>query len=125
MDEERDYVVFTDDEGNEFELDVITYFDFKDNEYAILADCNCGCEECDDECDEDEGLYIMKIVTSEDGQTEEFVPPAEEDMDELIALAEEILSEDCCCDECDCEDCDHDDCNGEDGECTCGCHDKK
>lgn len=114
MEEERDYVVFTDEEGNEFELDVITYFDFKDNEYAILADCSCGCEECEDECDEDEGLYIMKIVPSEDGQTEEFVPPEEEDMDELIALAEQILSEDCC--DCGCED---GECDCEDGECTC------
>ena len=116
MDEERDYVVFTDEEGNEFELDVITYFDYKDNEYAILADCACDCEECEDEC-EDEGLYIMRIIPSEDGQTEEFVPPADEDMDELIALAEQILSEGC---DCDCDDCDCD----ETGECTCGCHDK-
>ena len=114
MDEERDYVVFTDDDGNEFELDVITYFDYKDEEYAILADCSCDCEECDDEC-EDDGLYIMKIVPGQDEDTEEFVPPAEEDMDELIALAEKILSEDCCGDDCGCED----------GECTCGCHDKE
>ncbi len=113
MEEERDYVVFTDDEGNEFELDVITYFNYKDNEYAILADCACDCEECADECEDEEGLYIMRIVTSEDGQTEEFVPPEDEDMDELIALAEQILSEDCCCD----------DCEGEcEGECDCGCH---
>lgn len=104
MEEERDYVVFTDDDGNEFELDVITYFTYKDNEYAILADC--ACEECKEE-DEEQGLYIMRIVPSEDGQTEEFVPPEDEDMDELIALAEQILSEDCC----DCE-----------GECDCGCH---
>lgn len=47
MDEERDFVVFTDEDGNEFELDVITYFDYNDNEYAILADCNpeCDCED--------------------------------------------------------------------------------
>lgn len=114
MDEERDYVVFTDDDGNEFELDVITYFEYKDDEYAVLADCNCGCEECEGDC-EDEGLYIMKIVPSEDGQTEEFVPPADEDMDELIALAEQLLSEDCCGDDCDCGD----------GECSCGCHEDK
>ena len=51
MEEERDFVVFTDDDGNEFELDVITYFDHNDKEYAILADCSdkCGC--CEDECE--------------------------------------------------------------------------
>ena len=115
MDEERDYVVFTDEDGNEFELDVIDYFDYKDNEYAILADCNCG-EESEDE---EAGLYIMRIIVSEDGQTEEFVPPEEEDMDELVALAEQILSEEC---ECDCEgECD---CGCEHEHCDCGCEDK-
>ena len=110
MDEERDFVVFTDEDGNEFELDVISYFDYKDNEYAILADCNCE----DENEDEEQGLYIMRIVVSEDGETEEFVPPEDEDMDELIAEAERLLGEECCCDEdCDCEEHEHD--------CGCGC----
>jgi uncharacterized protein YrzB (UPF0473 family) len=118
MDEERDFVVFTDEDGNEFELDVITYFDYNDNEYAILADLNG--EEGDEE--EEEGLYIMRIIVSEDGQTEEFVPPEDEDMDALVELAEKVLSEDCCCcdDDCDCED---GDCGCEEHEhdCHCGC----
>ena len=128
MDEERDYVVFTDEDGKEFELDVIKYFFYKDNEYAILADCSCGCdcESCEEECDDEEGgLYIMRIIVSEDGQTEEFVPPEDEDMDELIAMAEEVLGEDdCCCGE-DC-DCGEDDCGcGEhEHDCHCGCQDK-
>ena len=123
MEEERDFVVFTDDDGNEFELDVITYFDHNDKEYAILADCSdkCGCceNECEGECDEEEGgLYIMRIVVSEDGQTEEFVPPEDDEMDELIAYAEQLLAEDdCCCgDDCDCGCHDHN--------CDCGCEDK-
>ena len=121
MDEERDFVVFTDEDGNEFELDVITYFDYNDNEYAILADCNPECD-CEDEECEDEGLYIMRIIVSEDGQTEEFVSPEDEDMDALVELAEKVLSEDCCC---DCEDCDCEegDCGCEEHEhdCHCGC----
>lgn len=120
MDEERDFVVFTDEDGNEFELDVITYFDYKDNEYAILADCS-GCE--DEECEEeDEGLYIMRIIVSEDGQTEEFVPPEDEDMDALVELAEKVLSEDCCCcdEDCDCEDGDCG-CDEHEHDCHCGC----
>ncbi|MBR4658279.1 MAG: DUF1292 domain-containing protein [Clostridia bacterium] len=120
MDEERDFVVFTDDDGNEFELDVIAYFDHKGNEYAILADCSCGCdcESCEDECEE-EGLYIMRIVTSDDGQTEEFVPPADEDMDELVAVAEELLAQDSC--DCGCED---GECDCGEHHCDCGCEDK-
>ena len=34
--EERDFVVFTDDDGNEFELDVIDYFFHDGQEYACL-----------------------------------------------------------------------------------------
>lgn len=118
MEEERDFVVFTDEDGNEFELDVIEYFDYNGNEYAILADCNCS-----EEDDEEAGLYIMRIVVSEDGETEEFVPPEDEDMDELIKLAEEILGDDCCCDEdCDCEDGDCG-CGEHTHDCNCGCHD--
>ena len=40
MNEERDFVVFTDDDGNDFELDVIDYFDYNDKEYAVLVDTN-------------------------------------------------------------------------------------
>ncbi|MBR3383403.1 MAG: DUF1292 domain-containing protein [Clostridia bacterium] len=111
MEEERDYVVFTDEDGSEFELDVIDYFDHNDNEYAILIDYNE-----DESEDGEQAVYIMKIVVSDDGETEEFVPPADEDMDELIAIAEQRLSECCDCGEegCDC---------GEEG-CNCGCEDK-
>ena len=118
MDEERDFVVFTDEDGNEFELDVIAYFDHNGNEYAILADCAGDCDCCDEECEDEEGgLYIMRIIVSEDGQTEEFVPPADEDMDELVAVAEELLSQDCCGEDCDCGCEDHE-------HCDCGCEDK-
>ncbi len=127
MDEERDFVVFTDEDGNEFELDVIKYFFYKDNEYAILADCSGECECGDEECEDEEGgLYIMRIIVSEDETTEEFVPPEEEDMDELIEIAEKMLAEDgCCCGE-DCDDCDHEecDCGCEHDHCACGCEDK-
>jgi len=48
LDEERDVVVFVDDDGNEFELDVIDYFEHEDQEYAVLMDLSelpeeCGC----------------------------------------------------------------------------------
>lgn len=120
MDEERDFVVFTDEDGNEFELDVVKYFFYKDNEYAILADCSC---EGEDEDEEEAGLYIMRIIVSEDGETEEFVPPEDEDMDELVAIAEQSLEEDCCC--CDDDDCDCDcGCDHEHEHCDCGCEDK-
>ena len=102
MEEERDFVVFTDDDGNEFELDVIDYFDYKDEEYAILVDnqgcteCGCGCDdECEDECEHEHelGIYVMKVIVNEEEETEEFVPPADEDMDALAEIVEARLDE--------------------------------
>ena len=117
MEEERDFVVFTDDDGNEFELDVIDYFDYKGNEYAVLIDANedFGCE--DEECECEHSVYIMRIVVNEAEDTEEFVPPADEDMDDLIEIVQARMEEDdCCCGEdCDCEEC-------KDEDCDCGCH---
>lgn len=119
--EERDFVTFVDDDGNEFELDVIDYFDYEGNEYAILIDPNdnCECEE-DEECDCETSIYIMKIIVNEEDDTEEFVSPADEDMENLIEIASTILEEGCECD-CDC-DCDDEDCDCGDDGCECGCH---
>ncbi|MEL7610434.1 MAG: DUF1292 domain-containing protein [Bacillota bacterium] len=114
MDEERDVVVFSDDEGNEFELDVIDYFEYEGQEYAILMDLSTSAEdecECDDEENEDAGqqdVYIMKVVVK--GDVEEFLPADEELMDVLSEIVEKRLSED---GECGCS-CD---CDG--GECGC------
>ncbi len=84
MNEERDFVVFTDDDGNDFELDVIDYFDYNDKEYAVLVDTNDECDCEDEECDCETNVYIMQVVVNEAEDTEEFVSPAEEDMDALI-----------------------------------------
>lgn len=39
---ERDFVTFTDDDGNDFELDVIDYFEYEGQEYAVLMDLSRG-----------------------------------------------------------------------------------
>ena len=87
MEEERDVVVFSDDEGNEFELDVIDYFEHEGQEYAVLMDLSdmpdCECSEQD--------VYIMKVVVN--GDTEEFLPADEALMDVLSAIVEERLGE--------------------------------
>lgn len=96
MEEERDVVVFADDEGNEFELDVIDYFEYEGQEYAVLMDlsdlpedeCECGEEDCS--CAEQD-VYIMKVVVN--GDTEEFLPADEALMDTLSAIVEERLGE--------------------------------
>lgn len=97
MEEERDVVVFADDEGNEFELDVIDYFEYEGQEYAVLMDlsnlpeedCECEDEECT--CGAEQDVYIMKVVVN--GDTEEFLPADEDLMDTLSAIVEERLGE--------------------------------
>ncbi len=96
MEEERDVVVFSDDEGNEFELDVIDYFDYEGQEYAVLMDlselpdeCDCGDDEC--ACDAEQDVFIMKVVVNAD--MEEFLPADEELMDVLAAIEESRLGE--------------------------------
>ena len=103
MEEERDVVVFSDDEGNEFELEVIDYFDHEDQEYAVLMDTeDCDCE--DEECEHETEVYIMKVVVN--GEMEEFLPADEDKMEELIKIVEDrIASWDDEDDECGCDDC--------------------
>ncbi len=124
MEDERDFVTFTDDDGNEFELDVIDYFEYEDEEYAVLMDLSSECE--DEECDCEHDVYIMKIIT--EGDEESFVPADEDKFDVLAAIAEERLNsecdcddDECCCDdECDCSEHEH-----EHGHCDCGCNHEK
>lgn len=106
MEEERDVVVFSDDDGNEIELDVIDYFEHEGEEYAILMDLNDHDEECDcDDCAEQD-VFIMKVVVN--GDMEEFLPAEEEKMEALSKIAEDRLAQQfdgCGCCEGDCSDC--------------------
>lgn len=122
MEEERDFVVFTDDDGNDIELDVIDYFDYNGNEYAVLIDSAESAEhehddECDCDCNGETSMYIFRVLVNEEEDTEEFVAPADEDMDALIEIVQARFESDC-----ECED----ECDGEcDCECDCGCHGDK
>ena len=101
MEEQRDLVVFSDDEGNEFELEIVDYFDYEGQEYAVLVDpesgcsCGCGCECDDEECEGEHEhehehgaeVYIMKIVVN--GEYEEFLPANEDKMEALSKIVEE------------------------------------
>ena len=122
MEEERDLVVFSNDEGNEFELEIVDYFDYEGQEYAVLVDpesgcsCGCGCECDDEECEGEHEhehehgaeVYIMKIVVN--GEYEEFLPADEDKMEALSKIVEErfeeMEDEECGCGcGCGCEDC--------------------
>lgn len=84
--EERDVVEFVDDEGNTLLLEVMDYFFYNGEEFAALCDAK---EDPSDDDPDDDPVYIMKInsFTDENGEEmEEFVPPAEELMEKLIAV---------------------------------------
>ena len=100
MMEERDVVVFTDEEGNDFELEVMDYFFYNGEEYAVLTEvceheheegeeCDCGEEGCGHSHD----VYIMKVVQMDDDM-EEFIPVEEELMEKLIEVVQQRFDED-------------------------------
>ena len=111
--EEQDFGVIegTDEDGNKVLLQVLDYFFYNGEEYAILTDAedmeDCDCDACeehqhhehcccsdcaDEETDNNEEItcYIMKVITSteEDGEeVEEFVPVDDELEAKLIEVA--------------------------------------
>lgn len=97
MDDERDLVVFEDDAGNELTMEVLDYFFYEGNEYALLTEAAEACESCEDgECEGCESLgetYVMQIVPVGEDE-EEFVPVDDELADKLKELIESGLYDD-------------------------------
>ena len=96
MEDERDLVTFTDEEGNEFDLEVIDYFEYEGKEYAVLVDA-----ELPEEPEEDFEVCIMEIIVNEEEDLEEFVPVSDDLLDTLFAIAEKRME----CWDCDAETC--------------------
>ena len=97
MDDERDLVVFEDDAGNEITMEVLDYFFYEGNEYALLTEASEACEGCEDgECEGCESLgetYVMQIVPVGEDE-EEFVPVDDDLMEQLIHVVETAFDED-------------------------------
>jgi len=89
---DRDIVVFTDEDGSEIELEVMDYFDYEGQEYAVLFD-----PAATEEGEQD--LFVFKVVIS--GEYEEFLPADEDKMDILANIVEQRLE----CDKASCEGC--------------------
>lgn len=86
MDEERDLVVFEDDDGNELTLEVLDYLAYEGKEYALLTEY---VEDDEDDGDEDEPIeaYIMEVRPVGEDQ-EEFVPVDDDLAEVLIKIFE-------------------------------------
>ena len=105
-------VTFTDDDGNEFDMEIVEELEHNGRKFAVLAEieddccedeeCGCGCEHeehehecgcgcgCDCEDEGEESLYIFEIVNGENG--EEFIAIDDDNlMDELSAVVEDML----------------------------------
>ncbi len=113
---EADVIEMTDDEGNTTLFEIVDYFFYNGEEYAILTESGegaaCDCEECasqqekvaqcaqGDEAEEQEEVtcYIMKVVqsTDDDGEEiEEFVPVEDQALEaKLIDIASTKLNAD-------------------------------
>lgn len=94
MDEERDIVVFENDDGNELTMEVLDYLCYEGKEYALLTELveNAeACESCDAEdcngCASQREAFIMEVRPVGDDQ-EEFVPIEEELAEKLIDIFE-------------------------------------
>lgn len=99
-------VTFQDDDGNEFDMEIVEEFEHAGRKFAVLAEINedgdgcgdeacaccsgCGDEEDDEEDGEEEALYIFEVVAGENG--EEFVPVDDDSLlDELSTVVENLL----------------------------------
>ena len=96
MEDERDLVTFTDEEGNEFDLEVIDYFEHEGKEYAVLVDADLP-----EDPEEDFEVCIMEIIVNEEEDMEEFVPVPDDLLDTLFAIAEKRME----CWDCEAETC--------------------
>ena len=77
---EKDLVVFEDDNGNEFSMEVLDYLFYEGKEYAVLAEMN-------ENEDGQREAYVMEVVpVGED--MEEFVPVDEALAEKLIDIIE-------------------------------------
>jgi len=87
MEEERDLVTFVDEDGNEFDLEVIDYFMHNEKEYGVLIDPDLP------EDAEYFEVCIMEIVQHEEEELEEFLPVEDEALQaELLKIAEERMA---------------------------------
>lgn len=117
MEDELDLVVFEDDEGNELTMEVLDYFFYEGQEYALLAEVQEKCDACKDEscdaCEYQRDAVVMKVVPVGDDE-EEFIPVDDELSEKLLEIVENgLYDEDEALDDAEEED-DEEDEDGED-----------
>ena len=105
MQDERDIIVMSDEDGNEIEMTVLRYFFYNGEEYAMVteadnADCCEGChsEGCDCGHDHDHDhepieVFFMKVEPVDD-ENEEYSFVDEKLSAELLRVVESDMDDD-------------------------------
>lgn len=95
--DEEMVVVMTDEEGNEFYYREEMIIPVGDQKFALLVGIGGEDEEehehCDCGCEDDEDVFIAKIVTNEKGE-EEYVDPTDEEFEEVQKAYDKLMEED-------------------------------
>lgn len=88
MEDELDLVVFEDDEGNELTMEVLDYFFYEGQEYALLSEVQEESDESGDESGRE--VIVMQVVPVGDDE-EEFIPVDDELSEKLLEMVESGL----------------------------------
>ena len=96
--EERDIVVFVDEDENEIEMEVLDYFYYNGKEFAVLTEVteqNCECPEGEECTCEPTEIFFMKVVPIEgDEENVEFLPVEDEDLaDKLFEIINSAMED--------------------------------
>lgn len=84
-----DYVTIIDEDGSEYELEVIDGFTFEDKDYMVFLPADMS------EDDEDYGFILLEVVTDENGEELfESIKDDEEEQRVFDYYMEEIFSDD-------------------------------
>ena len=98
MNQEPDLLEISDEDGNVMTMEIVDYFFYNGQEYAIIADYDT--EEEKAELDPEQGVdcFIMKVnsITDENGEElDEFEPIEDPELESrLIAVAHQYLEND-------------------------------
>lgn len=104
--DESDFVVLTDENGEEHEFELVDVFDLDGKEYAVLA----SAEDADED---DEEAIVLRVERDTDGQDMLVDIEDDDEWERVAARWDEILEEESVL-EWDPEDDDHDDEDDED-----------
>ncbi len=86
MDEERDLITFTDEDGSEVTMEVVDYFYYNGDEYAVLTDADNADADLDDPAE----IFFMKVLPVADNDEEVEFEPVEDE--ELAAKLFEVIT---------------------------------